>query len=451
VLWVLFAGVLIGALDIAIVGPALPALGQTFGVDERSLSWVISVFVLFNLIGAPALAKLSDRIGRRHAYVLSLALFVSGSTMVALAPSFSGLLLGRIVQAVGAGGIFPVASAVIADVFPVERRGRVLGLIGAVFGLAFVLGPVLGGVLLPLGWQWLFLINAPIGLGLIVAALRLLPTTRAPARGSFDSAGSVLLAGALVLIAFGLNGIDSQAGAGALLEPTVWPYVLAGGVALVALWRVERRAADPILPLAMWSGQLRLIGGIAFVTGVVEAAMVFMPTMAVASFGVTPATASFMLLPLVAALIVGAPSAGALLDQVGARPVIQLGLCLIAAGLIVFGVAGIARSTFYTGGGLIGLGLASLLGAPLRYATLREVAVENRGASQGWLTLHLGAGQLIGAALIGAVIVSTAGNTVAGFQRAMLMLAVGCGVGLVLSAGLRAGKPQALSERQVGS
>jgi MFS family permease len=440
VLGILFAGVLIGALDIAIVGPALPALGQSFGVDERSLAWVISIFVLFNLIGAPALAKLSDRVGRRHAYILSLALFTSGSTLVALAPSFAWLLVARAIQAVGAGGIFPVASAVIADVFPVERRGKALGLIGAVFGIAFVLGPILGGLLLPVGWQWLFLVNVPIGLLLMLAAARVLPSVGTGGRGAFDTVGSALLATALVLVAYGVNSIDTEQGVRALLAVSVWPCLVGGVLACVALWRAERRAADPILPPRMWTGQLRLIGGIAFVTGIVEAGMVFLPTLAVTSFDVTPAAASFMLLPLVAALIVGAPSAGALLDLVGARPVIQLGLCLMAAGLLTFGLASIVRSSFYAGGGLIGLGLASLLGAPLRYAALNEAGQKDRGASQGWLTLHLGAGQLIGAALIGATVVTTAGDLVAGFQRAMLLLALGCGAGLALGAGLRPGK-----------
>ena len=451
VLAVLLLGVLIGALDIAIVGPALPDLGAAFGVDERSLSWVVGIFVLFNLIGAPALAKLSDRVGRQRSYTLCLGLFVAGSTIVAFAPSFAVLLFGRAVQGIGAGGIFPVASAVVADLFPAERRGRVLGLIGAVFGLAFVLGPVLGGLLLPIGWHWLFLINVPIGLVLIVVAGRVLPRATVERRGRFDGIGVMLLAGALLLIGFGLNGVDAERGIEGLLALRVWPCLLAGLSLYAALNRIEGRASDPVLPPAMWRGQLRLIASIAVIAGIVEAAMVFLPAMAVVSFGVTPATASFMLLPLVAALIVGAPSAGILLDHVGARPVIQVGICLIGIGLLVFGIGGVVRSTFYGAGGLIGLGLASLIGAPLRHAALREVGPEDRGASQGWLTLHLGSGQLIGAALIGGIVASSAGGGVAGFQRAMLTLACGCAVGLLLSTGLRGGKTIELGEPEARS
>ena len=115
VLAVLFAGVLMGALDIAIVGPALPALQTHYGVDSRALSWVFNIYILFHLLSAPLMAKLSDRYGRRHVYLADIALFGFGSLVVASAPSFPVLLLGRAIQAIGAGGIFPVATAVIGD------------------------------------------------------------------------------------------------------------------------------------------------------------------------------------------------------------------------------------------------------------------------------------------------------------------------------------------------
>src|SRR5204863_4034943 len=130
ILSVLFAGVLIAALDIAIVGPALPAIRGAFDVSGRALPWVFSVYVLFYVVGTPLLAKRSDRHGRRVVFVQGLALFALGSSVVACAQSYPMLLVGRAVQAFGAGGLFPVAAAVIADTVPFERRGRVLGLIG---------------------------------------------------------------------------------------------------------------------------------------------------------------------------------------------------------------------------------------------------------------------------------------------------------------------------------
>ncbi len=145
ILALLFVGVLMAALDIAIIGPALPSIQATFGVDERALTWVFSIYVLMNLVGTPLMAKLSDIYGRRNIYVMDVALFGLGSAIVLVSPSFGVLLLGRAIQGLGAGGIFPVAAAVIGDTFPPEKRGGALGLIGAVFGLAFIVGPILGG------------------------------------------------------------------------------------------------------------------------------------------------------------------------------------------------------------------------------------------------------------------------------------------------------------------
>jgi hypothetical protein len=149
ILAVLFVGVLMGALDIAIVGPALPAIKEAFQVNDRLLAWMVTIYILFNLVGTMLMAKLSDIFGRRIVYVADVAIFAVGSLIVSLSPGFTVILIGRAIQGFGAGGIFPVASAVIGDTFPPEKRGQALGLIGAVFGIAFIIGPILGSLLLP--------------------------------------------------------------------------------------------------------------------------------------------------------------------------------------------------------------------------------------------------------------------------------------------------------------
>ena len=122
-----------GALDIAIVGPALPALRDAFGVDDRAVAWVFTIYVFFNLVGAPLMSKLSDRYGRRTIYLLDIGLFALGSLGVAASMNFTMLLASRALQGISAGGIWPVASAVVGDTFPQEKKGSALGLIGAVF------------------------------------------------------------------------------------------------------------------------------------------------------------------------------------------------------------------------------------------------------------------------------------------------------------------------------
>ncbi len=424
-LLVLFVGVLMGALDIAIVGPALPAIQASFGVDDRALAWVFTIYVLANLVGTPLMAKLSDRAGRRSIYVLDVALFAAGSLVVALSPSFAVLLAGRAIQGLGAGGIFPVASAVIGDTFPVEKRGSALGLIGAVFGIAFLVGPILGGVILfALNWHWLFLINLPIAAVLIVAAMRLLPSARPQVRRPFDWVGMIVLAVLLTALSYGLNQLDTANLTASIASPQVWGFLLLAIVLIPVFAFVERRAKDPVLHLSLFSArQMALVNVFAALSGLAEAAVVFVPALLVAAFGVPESTSSFMLLPIVLIMAVGSPLAGRTLDRTGSRTVVLIGTSVLAVGLLMVGALPVSLVLFYVAGALVGLGLSWLLGAPLRYIMLNEAPRSQRAAAQGALALSTRVGQLIGGALVGAIAASRGGGTM-GYQEAFLAVGV---------------------------
>ncbi len=432
---VLFVGVLMGALDIAIVGPALPAIGKAFQVGPSELVWTFNIYVLFNLAATPFMAKLSDRLGRRRVYVLDVLLFAFGSAVVAFAPTFGVLLAGRALQAIGAGGIFPVASAVIGDTFPAESRGRALGIIGAVFGLAFLIGPVLGGVLLQLSWHWLFLVNIPIALTLAVVAQRLLPDTRPDHSEPFDWVGVASLTLGLGAFALGVGSLGGGEGTASLGSLRVWPFLVASAVLLSLFWRAQQRAADPVVPPRLLaSRQVRLVMLFATGAGLSEAAMVFLPSLAVANLGLGESAASFMLLPLVIALGLGSPLVGRMLDQVGSKAVILVGISVTGFGLLSFGVASGTMAGFVVASALTGLGLSALLGAPLRYILLNESAAADRGASQGLLTVFMGTGQLLGGALVGAVVAMA---PVGGFERALMVLAALVGAMLLPALSLK--------------
>jgi MFS family permease len=347
------------------------------------------------------------------------------------------LLLGRAVQAFGAGGIFPVAAAVIGDTFPEHRRGRALGLIGAVFGVAFLLGPLLGGVLLRFSWRWLFLVNLPLAAVVLWSARRWLPVRQQIATKPLDLLGIATLSVALAALALGISRLDVAALASSLGSATVWPFLAAALVCMPLFWLIESRVEDPVLrPGLLASLELKLIGVIALATGLAEAGMVFLPAMAVSGLGVPQATASFMLLPLVLTLIVGSPVAGRLLDSIGAKRVIQLGLLLSVSGLLVFGLPALTRTSFFAAGMLVGLGLSVLLGAPLRYVVIREAPAAERGAGQGLLTMFLSIGQLTGAALVGGVTASRS-MAIDAYQTALLLIAALMSAAVVLSVALK--------------
>jgi EmrB/QacA subfamily drug resistance transporter len=431
---VLFVGVLMGALDIAIVGPALPAIEAEFGLDSRAGSWIFSAYVLTNLIGTPLMAKLSDRFGRRAIYILDVALFAVGSLVVILSHGtglFAVLLAGRAIQGFGAGGIFPVASAVIGDTFPPEKRGGALGMIGAVFGIAFMIGPVLGGILLPLGWQWLFVINLPMAAVVIALAWALLPHRRI-GTGAFDWLGMGVLAVALTSLALGLGAIDTARFWGSVASVSVWPWLVVSVIAWVILVLFERRVANPVFPVALFKRrQLGLGYTLTAGAGIGEASLVFMPSLAVAALGVSAHMASYLLLVVVAAMAVGSPLAGRTLDKVGSKAVIVTGVTVMTLGMFLLSRTGSSLLVYCIASVLIGLGLSSLLGAPIRYVTLNETTAEERSAAQGLVTTFTSIGQLLSAAVVGAIAASSPGAE--GYSDAFALVGI-LGVVLLVAA-----------------
>jgi EmrB/QacA subfamily drug resistance transporter len=453
ILLVLFLGVLMGALDIAIVGPALPSIQSAFKVDERTGAWVFSIYVLFNLIGTPLMAKLSDLFGRRWVYLLDVALFGLGSLLVALSGNFTIFLAGRAIQGFGAGGIFPVASAVIGDTFPPEKRGGALGLIGAVFGLAFVIGPILGGIILVpslhLGWPWLFLINLPLALVVIWMAARLLPATRAANPGRIDWPGMLALSVSLASLAYGINQIDSTRLPGSLVSANVWPFLLAAVVFLVAFLLIERQAPSPVVRLDLFkSRQMVLAYVLSAGAGLGESGLVFLPTLAVAALGVSKSAASYLLMPVVLALGFGSPMVGRLLDRLGSRVVIISGTFTLALGMVLLGSFASNMAMFIISGLLIGLGLSALLGAPVRYIMLNETSTGDRSVAQGVLTLFTSTGQLMAGVLVGGIAASRGGG-VSGYSSAYLFTGAVAVVLVLLSLALKSRAAELAKVRQV--
>jgi MFS family permease len=437
VLLVLFLGVLMGALDIAIVSPALTPIQTYFGVDDRAKSWIFAIYVLFNLIGTPLMAKLSDIYGRRSIYILDISIFAIGSLVVSLSPHalFPVLLAGRAMQGLGAGGVFPVASAVIGDSFPAEKRGRALGLIGAVFGLAFLIGPILGGIIMTFTvWQWLFIINLPIAVVVIVLGLRLLPSTHPETRRAFDWVGMLALGMLLTALAYGLNQIDTENLFTSLLSPGVWPFLALALILIFVFPIIERRADDPVLRIQLFANrQSVLASALAAGAGLGEVGMVFIPSLAVAAMPaiINKHTASYLLMPVVLAMAVGSPLVGRLLDRLGSKVVVLVGSILVAIGMIMLGIPAITSvlAFFILAGIVIGLGLSALLGAPVRYIMLNEAPASDRTAAQGAIALFTSIGQLTSSALVGAIAASQGGG-VKGYGSAYMVIG---GIAVVLA------------------
>jgi MFS family permease len=425
ILALLFAGVLMGALDISIVGPAIPAIEQTIKVDHKLMSWIFSIYILFNLVGVSFLSKLSDLYGRRNIYIFSVAVFALGSVIVALSGNMTLLLIGRSVQGFGSSGIFPVASAVIGDIFPPEKRGRTLGMIGAVFGIAFIIGPVIAGVLLLwFKWNALFLINLPIATVVIYYAWRMLPSKKGNLKPNFDWIGMVLIAVLVSSFAYGINNIEVTEGLRGIFSIHAYPFLLVTLISLPTFVFFEKRSTSPVIKIQLFDvKQIRIVGLVAFGTGIIQAVTIFVPEMAVNVFGVSTSQASFMLIPFVLAIAIGSPAAGRLIDKIGSRAIVMTGLMLAATGLLIFYYNAASRVNFYSAGILMGLGSAMLQGSALRYIMLNEVEPAERALGQGIITLFTSTGQMTGATLIG-IIVASMSSELLGYSKSFMVIAL---------------------------
>jgi EmrB/QacA subfamily drug resistance transporter len=416
----LFAGVLMGALDLAIIGPALPAIKAEFGMPDRQLSILLNAYILCQLLGTPLLAKLSDRFGPRSIYILSISFFAAGSLLLVIADSANTLFAGRALQGFGAGGIFPVASAVIAAKLPYEERGPALGILGAVFGLAFLIGPVLGGILLQFSWQWLFLINLPIAFVLIFGAFRLLPASSPHEALPFDFTGTVLLAIGLTSFVFAVNAIDTSAVFNSLMTWQVGGAIVVSAIFTPWFWRTEKRAADPIIkPKFFASRQISLACLISAGIGALQSGGVFVPVLVVSSLGISESAASWLLIPGVLVSTIASPIAGRLVNSIGSRLIILFSLAWVLSSVIIYALIDLSIAWYIFASILSGLGMAGLLGAPLRFIVLRETEPGDHASGQGVLSSATSIGRLLGAAIAGSIATSAGGGTV-GYQSAFI-------------------------------
>jgi len=423
ILTFLFIGVLMGALDISIIGPAIPSIEKTILMNQRDLSWIFSIYVLFNLVGISLMAKLSDFFGRRWIYLLSAALFGIGSLVVASSQNMTFLLIGRGIQGFGSSGIFPVAAAVIGDVFLVERRGRALGLLGAAFAIAFILGPFIAGfVLMYFNWNTLFLINIPVVVLLIFWGYFILPSKRMEQQIKFDFPGVILMGIILAAYSVAVNKIQADNFMESITTFPVLLLLLIVAILTPILIMLEKMTENPVLDVKLFrSRQVLLVGFIAVGLGLFQSSIVFLPKLAVTLFGVGPSRASFMLLPVVIAAAIGSPVGGRMVDKIGSRIIIFAGLAIATIALFLLSVVLKNFTYFYCAEGLLGLGLA--IRASLSYIMLNEVSLTERASTQAVLLIFISIGQLTGSALIGALI-SSADKGVTGFGYAFLVMGI---------------------------
>ena len=409
-----------GSLDTGIIGPVLPSIEQSFNLTSRESSWIFTLFVIFFMIGSPVMAKFSDFYGRKKIFILDVVLFGIGSCLIAFSANIESIFLGRIIQGFGCGGIFPVGGAFIGDAFPLEERGKALGILGSVFGISAIGGPLVGAALIPYGWNWCFTINIPISIFIILFALYILPDAENKRKLKIDYPGILILSLLSIFLAYGLNQIDSSNFISSLLSPKVLPFLLIFIILIPIFFRVEKRAEESIVAIHMLKNkEIRIACIETLAYGIIYSSAIFIPSLVILSMGLNDQLASLMLIPILGANAVAAPILGKILDSTGSRKIMMVGTILLTIGLIAIAVYPNNFLLFIIAGCLVGVGLVTIIGAPLRYIVLSEAKPTERGAGQAIVNMLSSAGQLIGGALIGGIIASFAG--IMGYKISLIL------------------------------
>ncbi len=397
-------GVFAGALDLGVLSPALSAIAHSFAIAPRDVAWVFTLYLFANVASIPIATKLADTLGRRAVYSWCVGIFAAGSVLAIVAPSFPIFLLARAIQAAGAGGIFPVAAAAIGDSVPLERRGSALGLLGAIWGLAAIVGPNVGGVLTHFfSWHWIFIANVPLAIVVIVLARRYVPQAAAHKRGPLDVAGLAVLAIGLLGVMIGLTRIDSHAAA--LSNGVTLGALLVAAIAFAALVPIERAAKSPVIaPQLFATRQLAITYALEILIGLLEGALFFIPAALVAADRITPIAAGGIAAVGAFAFVAVIPLAGNALDRFGSRAVLMAGATLTAIGLAIFAATLSTLWLAIAGIAVAGIGFGALLGAPTRYIITNELTAETRATGVGMLSIFLIIGQIFGGSLAGGIV-----------------------------------------------
>lgn len=395
---------LLSALDQTIVSTALPTIvGELGGLDR--LSWIVTAYMLASTIVVPLYGKFGDLFGRKTVLQISVILFLIGSALCGLAQNMEQLIFTRALQGLGGGGLMVVSMAAVADIIPPADRGKYQGLFGGVFGLATVVGPLLGGFIVQhASWRWIFYINLPLGLFALVIINAVFKADNKRKPHEIDYPGAVCLCLALV----GITLFTSEGGTlRAWSDPVLWCILAFGLVGVIGFIYEERRAWEPIIPLGLFRNRsFSLSSLMAFIVGMsLFGSVTFLPLYLQVVKGSTPTEAGLQLLPLMGGLLVTSIVSGRIISRTGRYRLFPIGGTLLAT----IGMALMTTLTLnsplwqiYLYACVLGMGMGMVMQV-LVLAVQNSVTPDRIGVATSSVTLFRSVGGSIGVALFGAM------------------------------------------------
>jgi EmrB/QacA subfamily drug resistance transporter len=408
VLFMVMIGVFLAALDQTVVGTALPRIITDLG-GNGLYTWAFTAYLLTSTISGPLYGKLSDLFGRRPIFLFGIGIFMVGSLLAGLSQEMWQLIAARGIQGLGAGALFPIALAVIGDLFSPSERGKYQGLFGAVFGLSVLIGPAIGGLLTDtVGWPFVFFFNLPIGAVVFFVVWRNLPAYHLGGdRPSIDYVGAALFTSALVPI---LVGLTNKQGAD-WTDPTVGGLILLGAVIGLVFLVAESRAREPIVPLELFRIRAFTLSVAAFFLAAFGflAAVVFLPRWFQVVNGSSATESGYQILPLLGGLIISATAAGQIVSRTGRYRLLMIGaLLMMAAGLWM--LTNLRADTpiplVWLWMFVAGIGVGPTF-AVFALIVQNSVPVERLGAATSNLTFFQSVGGTVGLAITGTIFSTT--------------------------------------------
>ncbi|MEV8213124.1 DHA2 family efflux MFS transporter permease subunit [Leifsonia sp. NPDC077715] len=412
-LWALVIGFFMILIDTTIVSVANPSImkGLDLGTDYNAVIWVTSAYLLAYAVPLLITGRLGDRFGPKNIYLIGLVIFTGASAWCGFAGHIGILIAARVVQGLGAALMTPQTMAVITRIFPPERRGAAMGLWGAVAGVATLVGPLLGGILVDtLGWEWIFFINVPVGIVAFILAMRLVPKLPTHTH-SFDILGVILSAVGMFLLVFGLQEGGTYDW-GVIWGPiSVWGLIIAGIVVLAAfvVWQAVNKK-EPLLPLPLFRDRNFSLSNAAITT--VGFAVTCMALPLVFYFqtvrGLTPTESALMLAPTAVFSGVLAPFVGKLIDRVNPRNIATPALVLFAFALFLYSrmlSPDVNIFLLLIPSALMGIAMAGVWG-PISTTATRNLPMNQAGAGSGVFNTTRQIGAVLGSASIAALIES---------------------------------------------
>jgi len=406
-------GMLLAALDQTIVGTALPRIVANLGGLDH-YAWVVTAYLLASTVSIPIWGKLSDIYGRRTFFILGMVIFLIGSALAGTSQNMTQLIIYRGIQGVGAGAMMPIAMAIIGDIFPPAERGKWQGLIVAVFGLASIVGPTLGGWITDnWGWRWVFYVNMPVGIIAILTAGFVLPKFVNKRKHIIDYLGAITLVAGTVplLLAFSWAGTQYAWGSWQIISLFIFSVVM-----LVSFFLIEMRAAEPIISPQLFKNSIFTTSTIAMflVSAGLFGAILYLPLFVQGVLGESATNSGIVLTPLMLGFMFSSIVGGQLLSRTGRYKILAMGGFVVAA----VGMFLLSRMTPATSQGEVvrnmlvtGLGIGVMM-------SLFTIVVQNAfpyrqlGEVTASLTFFRSIGSTMGVAVMGTIMTN-------GFQNAL--------------------------------